>query len=232
MTATDIRTLDAAAFLFDLDGTLVDSRQSVHTTWARWCSLRGVSLDEVLAEMPGRTAPEVIRAVAPDLPPELVAADTVELLDWQVRNLDGTLPIAGAAELLAALPASAWAVVTACDDRLATARLGAAGLPIPDVLISADAVARGKPDPAGYELAAAKLGVPAAACVVFEDAPAGVAAGTAAGARVVALTTSVSADRLAGASVLVDDLAGVRVARAGDAWRLTIRQLHSSAMNC
>ena len=96
------------------------------------------------------------------------------------------MEVPGVRRFLTSLPAGAWAVVTSCAPDLARLRLSAVGLPIPEVVVTSDDVSNGKPAPDGYRLGAQRLGVDPAACVVFEDAPPGIAAGLAAGARVVA----------------------------------------------
>jgi mannitol-1-/sugar-/sorbitol-6-phosphatase len=194
------------ALLLDLDGTLVDSHVAIMRAWNRWSERYGVDPERVREIMPGRTAVAVIRQVLPGLPADAVARQQQELLDWQVDDTDGTAALPGARELLASLPYERWAVVTACDDRLARARLRAAGLPAPDVLVGCDTVPASKPDPAGYLAAAGKLGVAPADCLVVEDAAAGVAAGRAAGMRVLAVPPG-------DAELTVPSLARVRVER-------------------
>ena len=120
--------------------------------------------------------------------------------------MNGAVPVRGARQLLATLDDGQWAAVTSGPRPLMAARLRAAGLPVPPVLITADDVHFGKPHPEGFLLAAKALGVPPTSCVVVEDSPAGVAAGKAAGALVVALTTTHSADVLTAADIVVSDL--------------------------
>jgi sugar-phosphatase len=201
----------ARALLVDLDGTLVDSHGSIERAWARWCAQRGADLVRVLQIMPGRPARSVFAEVAPGLSPDEAAADADRLLSWQVEDTDGVLPLPGAAELLAALPPACWAVVTSGNRALARARLRAAGLPLPGTLVTTEDVRTGKPDPESYLLAASRLGVRPADCVVLEDAPAGVAAGRAAGMAVLAIGGSVPRPELVGATWWVPALDTVRV---------------------
>ncbi len=232
-TGTDQRTRTADALLIDLDGTLVDSHASIVRAWDGWAGRYGVDPALVRAIMPGRTAVSVMREVRPDLPAAVLAADQAALLDQQVADTAGVRPLPGARELLAAVPAGRWALVTACDARLARTRLRAAGLPEPTVLVGCDAVPTSKPDPAGYLLAATHLAADPTRCLVIEDAPAGVAAGLAAGATVLALPPAASAPALttgpadrpdaagwpgvSGGRVLTaTGLAGVRVTVEGD----------------
>jgi sugar-phosphatase len=177
----------ADALLIDLDGTLVDSHASIVTAWSSWAKRYAVDLDAVLAIMPGRPATAVMREVRPDLAESVLVTEQAMLVATELADAGRVTAMPGAAELLDALAPDQWAIVTACTRELAIARLRAAGLPIPAVLIGIDAVAVGKPDPAGYLTAANQLGAAAERSLVIEDAPAGVAAGLAAGMRVVAL---------------------------------------------
>jgi mannitol-1-/sugar-/sorbitol-6-phosphatase len=177
----------ADALLIDLDGTLVDSHASIVAAWTSWTEHYAVDLDAVLAIMPGRPATSVMREVRPDLAESVLVTEQAMLAATELADADRVTAMPGAAELLDALAPDQWAIVTACTRELAIARLRAAGLPIPAVLIGIDAVAVGKPDPAGYLTAANQLGAAAERSLVIEDAPAGVAAGLAAGMRVVAL---------------------------------------------
>jgi sugar-phosphatase len=197
--------ISAAALLIDLDGTLVDSHASIMRAWSRWATDNGVDPAHVQAIMPGRTATAVMREVRPDLAASELARQERLVLDWQVADNGDVTALAGAYDLLAALPIDRWAVVTACDRRLARARLHAAGLPIPQVLVGCDTVATSKPDPAGYLTAARALNTAPGQCLVIEDAAAGVAAGLAAGMRVLAVAD------VDGADLVVSGLAEVRL---------------------
>lgn len=196
-------TLTCAAVLFDLDGVLVDSRRAVEAIWEVWAAERGVDLATILAGSHGERTYDTIVRVAPQLDP---AAET-DLIDArELVALDGLRPHDGAARLTGALPAGAWAVVTSCSLALATARLDHVGLRPPPVLITADDVQRGKPDPQGYLLAAARLGAAPAECLVIEDAHPGIAAARAAGMRVLALATTHAPESLAGADLIAAGL--------------------------
>jgi sugar-phosphatase len=209
-TGTDQRTRTADALLIDLDGTLVDSHAPILRAWDGWAGRYGVDPGWIRAIMPGRTAASVMREVRPDLPAAVLATDVAALLDQQVADTAEVRPLPGARELLAAVPAGRWAVVTACDDRLARARLRAAGLPEPTVLVSSDTVPTGKPDPAGYLFAAARLAADPTRCLVLEDAPAGVAAGLAAGATVLALPPAADEPGLGTGLLALPPAAGAR----------------------
>jgi sugar-phosphatase len=192
------------AVLSDLDGVLVDSGAAVDRAWTAWARSRGVDPAVLAGLTHGVPSAQVIAMVAPGLD---VAAESASVERAQVEDVDGVVALPGAAELLAGAAGVPLAVVTSCTDALAAARLRAAALPTPDVLVTADAVGAGKPDPEGYLRAAAALGVDPARAVVFEDAPAGIAAGRAAGATVVGITTTHRPDELHGADHLAASVA-------------------------
>ena len=191
--------IDVAAILFDCDGVLVDSAASVERAWRGWATERGLDGDDVMAIAHGRRTEDTLRELGftADLAAEVDRVEGAEIADTS-----DVTAFPGAAAALATLPPEAWAVVTSGTRGLATARLAAAGLPLPAVLVTADDVAAGKPDPEGYLEAARRLGVPPADCLVLEDAPAGVQAALAAGMRVVALPTTHTADELAAATLV------------------------------
>jgi sugar-phosphatase len=201
-------SLRCRALLFDLDGVLVDSTPTVERTWRAWAARHGLDAAQVLDVAHGRRTRETLGLVAPhlDASTELAALAAAELAD-----LAATRPLPGAAALLAALPEARWAVVTSGTQAVALGRLRAAGLPTPVVLVTAEDVTRGKPDPEGYLAAAARLGVDAPACVVVEDAPPGLAAATAAGMPTLGVLGTHTAAQLARATLLVPTLDAVQV---------------------
>lgn len=177
--------ITADCLLFDMDGTLVDSTAAVERVWGGWAARHGISFADFRHDMHGRRAIDIMRAL---VPPQLDA--TVELrsiVAGEMVETDGIVPIPGAARLLASLPRERWALVTSAQLPLARVRLRAAGLPLPDTVVAAEDIGAGKPDPGCYRLALARLGCRAENAVVFEDAPAGIAAGVAAGCRTVAI---------------------------------------------
>jgi sugar-phosphatase len=192
--------------LFDLDGVLVDSTPAVERVWAWWARKHGFEPDEVVKKAHGRPSIATIRELLPNADH---AAEDREVERREIADVEGVIPLPGAMELLQALPLERWAIVTSCTRALAHVRIGAAGLPQPKHLVTSTDVKHGKPAPEPYLKGAQILGVPAADCLVVEDAPAGIRAGKAAGARVVALRTTASDAELqqAGADWIVDDCA-------------------------
>ncbi|UQX89434.1 HAD-IA family hydrolase [Jatrophihabitans telluris] len=193
----------ARAILFDCDGVLVDSKDSGNRSWTTWAERYGLDPATVLDGVHGRRSRETVAKflAETDRPTALEAIDRLEIADAV-----GTRPIAGARELLIQLPRN-WAVVTSATDPLLRARVGAAGLPRPLVVVTAEDVSVGKPDPQGYLLAARRLGVAASECVVLEDSLTGIKAGRAAGVRYV---LGVGAEALdSDADAVVTDLAGL-----------------------
>jgi len=208
--------------LFDLDGVLVDSEAVNTRHWRRWAVARGVDVDAVLAVMQGRRTVDVIRLMAPHLPPEEEAARLASAASFDV---EGLVAMEGAGALLQSLPGSCWAVVTSGVRDTALTRLRHAGLPVPAILITADDVAQGKPHPEPYLRAAALLGVPPARCVVIEDAPAGLDAARAAGMPVVGVATTHRRDALVHAEAVAGSLLDIEIlpGDASAAHRLLIR---------
>ncbi|MEU9556764.1 HAD family hydrolase [Streptomyces fumanus] len=199
----------ATALLFDNDGTLVSSLESVDRCWARWAEEYGITAEEFgKVELHGRPAAEI---AADLLPAEIVPEAVARIEDLEVEDVPngGVHLLPGTRALLDALPADRWAVVTSATRRLAEARLAAVGI-LPKTLIAADDITRGKPDPEPYLLGARALGADPADCVVFEDAPAGLRSGRAAGMTTVALTTTHRAAEL-DADLVVEDLSALSV---------------------
>jgi sugar-phosphatase len=198
---------EPAAVLCDLDGVLVDSTASVEKHWTQFAEAHGLDPQAVLAVAHGRPARALIAELLPGGDVDALAA---ELETRETDDAAGSQALPGAAALLEAMPADRLAVVTSGTAPVARARLDATGLRPPPVLITADQLANGKPDPEPYLTAARRLGVQPEQCLVIEDAPAGVAAGRAAGARVVALLTTHSREALSeAADLLAADLGSV-----------------------
>lgn len=173
--------------LSDLDGVLVDSHASIMRAWRRWGGAHGVEREAIDAVRHGRPTHEIVAALTPHLD---VAAEARALDLGQAEDCGDVVALPGAADLLRMFAPDAVAVVTSCTAELAEARLRAAGLEPPPVLITSDRLRRGKPDPEGYLVAARELGADPARCVVLEDSPAGAQAGRDAGMRVVGVLTT------------------------------------------
>jgi mannitol-1-/sugar-/sorbitol-6-phosphatase len=201
------------AILFDIDGTLVDSTAAVVRTWETWAATRGLDADEILRVCHGRRTEDTLAMFLPAAQHPTAMAELDEL---ERANLDGVTALPGTQSLLPRLPVERWAAVTSGSREVMCARLTAAGLPIPEVLVSAEAVAEGKPHPEGYLKAAAALGRDVRRCLVVEDAPAGIDAGRAAGARVLAVATSHPASELTSADAVIPDLTTCEIAVTPD----------------
>jgi mannitol-1-/sugar-/sorbitol-6-phosphatase len=210
------------AFLFDLDGVLVDSRSVVERTWRRWAERHQMDPMPLLQIAHGRRARDTLRMVVPSLATD---AEVAWLDATEFADREGLSPVPGAKQLVTALPRDRWAIVTSCGRDLAHLRLESAGLPLPDVMMVAEEVRRGKPAPDGYRLGAERLGYAPSDCVVFEDAPAGVAAGKAAGAQVVGLTTTHAEGDLPGVVATIADFGGIDIRPEQDAFVVTIPRL-------
>lgn len=177
-----------AGFLFDMDGTLLNSIAAAERVWSRWAERQGLDVEAFLPTMHGKRGIDTIRGLG--LPGIDVEAEALEIERGEIEDVEGVVPIPGAVDFLNALPSSRWAIVTSAPVALARARIEAAGLPQPPRIITAEDVKIGKPDPAGYLLAARHLDVPSSRCLVFEDVTAGVKAGEAAGADVMVVTAT------------------------------------------
>ncbi|WP_406168451.1 HAD-IA family hydrolase [Streptomyces sp. NBC_00996] len=210
MTATTVLT--ARALLLDMDGTLVNSDVVVERCWRRWADRHGLDGDEVMKVVHGRQGYASMAVLLPDRPMEQNHADNARMLAEETADMDGVVAIPGAAEFLTSLARVPHALVTSADVALSSARMAAAGLGLPDVRVTAESVGASKPDPEGFLKGAAELGVPPEECVVFEDSGAGIAAGKAAGMRVVGVGPRAGFHR---PDVLVRDLTQVRVESAG-----------------
>ena len=206
-------TIRCSALLFDMDGVLIDSTPAVGRVWHRWAVEHGLDPETVVRMAHGRPSRATIRELLPNAD---IDREDREVERKEMDDLDGVVLLPGARQLLNILPPERWAIATSCTRPLAEVRLRAAGLPMPKTLITSSDVKIGKPDPEPYLKAAAKLGFAAADCIVVEDAPAGVRAGKAAGARVIAfLTTMIRRDLDdAGADWIVQNCADIAASHA------------------
>jgi mannitol-1-/sugar-/sorbitol-6-phosphatase len=197
-----------SAILFDLDGVLVDSTASVARQWQKWAELKEIDPEKVMKIAHGVRAIEIIKEVAPHLDAE---EEVRRIEGLEVNDQDGVFVMPGAAELLASVPDDRRAVVTSGRRHLATGRLQWANLPVPRIMVPADDVSKGKPDPEPYLKAAQLLGIKPSECLVIEDAPAGIRAARAAGMKVIGITSTYPASALHEADALVNALAQIRV---------------------
>jgi sugar-phosphatase len=208
-----MKSLRCRALLFDMDGVLVDSTAAVARVWSVWAKKHGLDPETVVKIAHGRPSISTIRELLPRADHE---AEDREVERLEIEDVEGIAALPGAAELLRVLPANKYAIVTSATRPLAEVRLLAAGLPVPEKLVTARDAKRGKPHPDPYLMGAQLLGVPPVECVVIEDAPSGIRAGKAAGGRVVALRTTASDAELqeAGADWIVNDCAELFVETA------------------
>ncbi|MFD5421919.1 HAD-IA family hydrolase [Streptomyces sp. NPDC127069] len=219
-TASAHVVLTARALLLDMDGTLVDSDAVVERCWREWALSHGLDPQEALKVVHGRQGYATMAILLPERPMELNHAENAEMLARETADTDGVVPVAGAPEFMAAIARLPHALVTSADAALAGVRMTAAALPMPGVRITAESVGASKPDPEGFLKGAAELGVDPADCVVFEDSGAGIAAGLAAGMRVIGIGPRAAAH---GPTAHVDDLTAVRVEAGEDgSIRLTL----------
>ncbi|MFE2096862.1 HAD-IA family hydrolase [Streptomyces sp. PTD9-10] len=213
MSATVPTVLTARALLLDMDGTLVNSDAVVERIWRRWAERHGLDGDEVMEVVHGRQGHASMAVLLPGRPVEQNLADNARMLAEETADVEGVVEVPGAAAFLASLRGVPHALVTSADVALSTARMAAAGLPLPEVRITAESVGASKPDPEGFLKGAAELGIDPRECVVLEDSGAGIAAGLAAGMQVVGVGPRAAAH---GPDVVVRDLIQVRVEVVGD----------------
>ena len=177
-----------SAFLFDMDGTILDSAVVASRVWTEWAVRQGLDVEAFLPTIPGVRAIETIARLA--LPGIDAAYEADEITRAEIADVEGIHPIDGAVTFLASLPSQNWAIVTSSPRELALRRLAAVGIPVPAVIVTGEDVAQGKPAPDCFQLAAKRLGVDVRDCLVFEDAPAGIQAAEAAGAAVAVITAT------------------------------------------
>ncbi|SPE49542.1 Sugar phosphatase YfbT [Streptomyces netropsis] len=206
-------TLTARALLLDMDGTIVNSDAVVERCWRQWAAEQDLDADAVMKVVHGRQGYATMAVLLPDRPMELNHADNRRMLAAETADVDGVVPVPGAPAFMAALATLPHALVTSADRALATARMGAAGLPMPEVRVTAESVGASKPDPEGFLKGAAALGFAPEDCIVFEDSEAGITAGKAAGMRVVGVGPRAAAHA---PDVHVMDLEQVRVTAGPD----------------
>ena len=185
---TDLPQRAFAAFLCDMDGTILTSIKAAERVWGRWARGHGLDVEAFLPTIHGKRTEETIRAL--ELPGVDPAREAAFITRAEIEDVAGIEAIKGCADFLASLPPGRWAIVTSAPRLLAEARIAAAGLPIPEVLVAAEDVERGKPAPDPFLLGARKLGVPPGDCLVFEDTLAGLKSAAAAGMASIVVTTT------------------------------------------
>jgi sugar-phosphatase len=200
------KTFDA--FLFDMDGTLINSIAATERIWGNWARRHGLDVEAFMPTMHGRRGIDTITAL--DLPGVDPLAEAREIERGEIEDVEGVVAIDGVTAFLSALPPDRWAIVTSAPIALARRRLETAGIELPKTMVTAEDVKVGKPSPEGYLLAAARLGVDPARCLVFEDVDAGVKAGESAGAGVVVVSAT-HAHELATAHPSIDSYRQLRL---------------------
>lgn len=201
------------AFLFDMDGTLLNSIAAAERVWSIWAERHGLDVAAFLTTIHGARAIDTItRQALPGVDPEVEAQWITEA---EINDVEGVVAISGAVEFLKSLPGDQWALVTSAPRALALRRLQAAGIAPPAALVTAEDVANGKPDPACYVLGAQRLGVSVQDCLVFEDAMVGIRAGEAAGADVL-VVTSTHLTPMVTAHASIDGYEQIKVEREAD----------------
>jgi len=200
------------ALIFDLDGVLIDSAEVVENYWQQWAIKHQLDPERVIKTAHGRRTVDTITEL---LPHANAQKEAKKIAREEGTQTDGLKIFEGAKELLESLQEDSWAVATSGTKSTALTRLNFAGLPIPKVLITAENVDAGKPDPQVYTLAAKRLKVDSSKCIVVEDTPAGIEAARRAGMIPVAVTTTHSRKELSGAKVIVDSIGALHVETKG-----------------
>jgi mannitol-1-/sugar-/sorbitol-6-phosphatase len=205
--------ISVRGILFDMDGVLISSIGSVERSWTKWAKEHGVDPEVAIKMAHGRRAIETVRALRPDLNDE---EELRKLEAMEEADKEGVEILDGVRRILQALPANRWTVVTSATDRLARARLRYGAIPVPNDLVTADKVIKGKPDPEPYLMGARLLGLKPEDCLVIEDSASGAKAGHGAGCKVLATLFSHPLESLSAADWVVRSLEDVEVAVNGD----------------
>lgn len=214
----DITTEAFEAVLFDNDGTLIDSRGAVLRSWLSWAEDHGIPAERLVG-FHGVPSSSIVAQVAPHLDPTGATAD---IDARELADTEGVTALPGAVDAVAAV-GERGAIVTSASRALLTLRLEAAGFTPPEVLVTADDITRGKPDPEPYLTGARRSGADPTRCLVVEDAPAGLRSGRAAGAATVAVTTTSTAEELAPlADLVVEDLGELVFTRTPEGVRVSL----------
>lgn len=222
--------VSCAGLLFDMDGVLIDSTPAVERVWSVWAREHGLDPTQVIAHVHGRPSMSTIRHFLPHSDAEM---ENCEVERREIEDTGGIVLLPGAAELLTSLPKDRWTIATSCTRALAEGRLRAAGLPIPERIVTSTDVSHGKPHPEPFVKASAKLGFPASDCIVVEDVAAGVRAGKSAGARVIGLRTTIRESELrdAGADFILDNCADISFVQSSDSLQLRLKGVNNQIAN-
>jgi sugar-phosphatase len=196
------------SLLFDLDGVLIDSSTCILRHWRAWAELHNLDFDKLVAKSHGMRTVETMRRVAPHLD---VEAEAQRFMESEAADTEDIYALPGATELLAMIPVGDWIVVTSANRPLAKVRMQSAGLPLPEMMVTAEDVQRGKPDPEPYLLGAEKINTTVEGGIVIEDSPAGIWAAKAAGLRVIAVVTTHKKEELTQADFIVENLSQLHV---------------------
>ena len=212
------------AIVFDLDGVLVDTMPSIQAAWTQWAIARNLAPKDVLGSI-HMTGVELVRHFAPEVEP---LEEVRRISARQARSETVLARFEGSLELLELLPPEAWAIVTSARLEPAMRHLTMAGLPVPRILITAELTPRGKPDPAGYRLAAERLGVDPGECLAVEDSPGGVRAARAAGMITIGVTNTHERSELGHAHAVISSLCELEVTLNPDEspGRMSVRWKH------
>ena len=203
MTALPEETLTVRAILFDMDGVLISSIGCDERSWLRWATLHGMAESFSIRSTHGRRTVDTLRALRPDLD---LDTELRRMEDFDAEDSGDVTLYPGVRALLAPLSPTQWSIVTSASERIMRQRLGSFGVPLPEHVVTAESVTRGKPDPEPYRLGAAQLGLRAEECLVVEDAPSGIRAARSAGCRVLAVASSHSPQELGDADWIIASL--------------------------
>ncbi|MBJ7221367.1 MULTISPECIES: sugar phosphatase [unclassified Brenneria] len=216
--------MECKGFLFDLDGTLVDSLPAVERSWIDWAKAHGIEPQEVLDFIHGKQAITSLRHFLKGQTEEFIQREFDALEKIEATDTQGIVAMPGAKALLERLDELGipWAIVTSGTVPIASARHRAGGLPAPKAFITAEQVAKGKPCPDAYLLGAQQLGLKPGECVVVEDAPAGVLSGLSAGCQVIAVKAPADTPKLDQVDLILDSLTQLRIAPSPDGARIIL----------
>ena len=177
-----------AAFLFDMDGTLLNSIVAAERVWGAWAERHGLDVESFLPIIHGVRPVDTIKRL--NLPGIDIAAEAAWIETAEREDVEGIVQIEGVVDFLNSIPGDRWAIVTSASPELARRRMAAAGIVAPETVVTGEDIVNGKPNPDCFLLGAERLGAKASDCLIFEDAPAGIRAAEAAGGDVVVITAT------------------------------------------